>query len=215
MQNQNLQTGGEVVCPKARNNKLITRELPDEELVYDLDARQAHCLNQSAALIWKQCDGQQTIEEIAARLQLELGTVVNVAFVNLALEQLSKANLLEQPIAPIAANARQQRRELLRRMGLGAAAALPLVTTVIAPLSIQAMTCRPPNSAGNPNGCPCTGAAACTSGCCGFSASAGNMCVTPGTVLPNSSCRAGCECASGSCVNPPGPGGLVCAPMSP
>jgi len=46
--------------PAARQEGLLVRELNDETLVYDLFniGHKAHCLNSTAALIWKYCDGQ-------------------------------------------------------------------------------------------------------------------------------------------------------------
>ena len=44
--------------PRMREQGLITDELPDEILVYDLDRHKAHCLNRTAALVWRQCDGK-------------------------------------------------------------------------------------------------------------------------------------------------------------
>src|SRR6266849_5376674 len=54
--------------PKARKDKLIIKELDDETLVYDLDRDKAHCLNTTAARVWKHCDGTTTVGEIAASL---------------------------------------------------------------------------------------------------------------------------------------------------
>ena len=44
--------------PHARTDNLVIRELDDETLVYDMERDEAHCLNQTAALVWKQCDGK-------------------------------------------------------------------------------------------------------------------------------------------------------------
>jgi len=38
-----------MVLPKARQDKLIVRELPNETLLYDHVSAKAHCLNQTAA----------------------------------------------------------------------------------------------------------------------------------------------------------------------
>ncbi len=46
--------------PVARHKNLIVKELPDETLIYDLDSDKAHCLNQTAALVWKNCDGTRS-----------------------------------------------------------------------------------------------------------------------------------------------------------
>ena len=169
MNNQAHQTGGEALRPQAKTTDLVVRELPDEELVYDLKTQQAHCLNKTAAAVWKQCDGKKTIEEIAAILQQETNTLVNETMVKVALHQLSRANLLEQPADFWIERPSLLRREVLRRIGLGAVAALPLVTSIIAPSSAQAMSCGGTNNNTNQNalGCPCLGADDCASNCCG------------------------------------------------
>jgi hypothetical protein len=199
MNDQPQQPKGGEVRPQARNHDVVIKELSEEILIYDLKIHKAYCLNKTAAIVWKHCDGQKTTEDITAQLKQETNMLVNEAAVNLALYQLGNANLLEQNSAFIAAEARQSRREILRR--LGTAAALPLVTTIVAPLAVQAQTCGPTNNNSNLNavGCPCSGAAACASGCCGFSAAVGNICVTSGSVQNNDPCRANCECASKKC----------------
>ncbi len=201
MKKQILEAEGTELLPQARTTELVVRELPDEELVYDLKTHQAHCLNKTAAAVWKQCDGQQTIEQIATLLQQETNELVSTSLVQAALHQLSKANLLEQRADFSVEKPNQLRREMLRRMGLGAAAAIPLVTSIIAPLTAQAMSCGNPNNNVNQNavGCACSGADDCASNCCGETPAVGNICVTPGSVPSGNRCRANCECASGSC----------------
>ena len=58
--------------PHARKEGLVVKELPDELLVYDLERHRAHCLNPTAALVWKHSDGQTSVEEIATLLHAEL-----------------------------------------------------------------------------------------------------------------------------------------------
>ncbi len=58
--------------PQMRAHGLVVDDLPDEVLVYDLDRHQAHCLNRSAALVWRACDGHSDPAEIARRLTAEL-----------------------------------------------------------------------------------------------------------------------------------------------
>ena len=58
--------------PQVRKDGLVVKELPEEMLVYDLERHRAHCLNQTAALVWKHCDGQTSAKEIATLLKKEL-----------------------------------------------------------------------------------------------------------------------------------------------
>ncbi len=51
--------------PIARKEGLVIQEMPEEVLVYDLDTNKAHCLNQTAAFVWKSCDGRNSVAEKA------------------------------------------------------------------------------------------------------------------------------------------------------
>src|SRR5262249_13807665 len=64
------------VLPNARTEMLTTQELADEVLVYDMQRHRAHSLNRTAALVWRHCDGNTPVAEIAQRVQQELGTSV-------------------------------------------------------------------------------------------------------------------------------------------
>jgi hypothetical protein len=133
------------VNPKRRRDSLVVSQVEDETVVYDLTRHKAHCLNPTAALIWGHCDGETTIPEIRQRLGDHLGTSLPDELVDRALDQLSKAHLLEEPIAVPARGRRLSRRELLRRSSL-AAAMLPIVVSLVVPTAaIAANTCTPPN----------------------------------------------------------------------
>jgi hypothetical protein len=115
--------------PKARQTDLSVRSLPDETLVYDLARRKAHCLNATAALVWRHCDGRTSLADLARIVREELQVNQADAVVRLALEQLSRRSLLERPITPLAGAARFSRRQALKKLVL-AAVVLPLVITV-------------------------------------------------------------------------------------
>ena len=87
-----------VVLPHARDEGLVAEELPDEMLVYDLDTHKAHCLNQTAAMVWKHCDGQTPVRDIALILRDKMNTPVDDEIVWFSLDQLSKAHLLREPV---------------------------------------------------------------------------------------------------------------------
>lgn len=142
--------------PTMRKNGLVIDDLPDEVLVYDLDRHQAHCLNRSAALVWRACDGDSSAAEIAHRLTAELDAPFTEDLVLIALSQLEKLHLLEQHAAPLVHFAALSRRQMVRRLGLAAAVAVPLVTSIVAPQAVEAATCTAP-------GQPCS----VTKLCCG------------------------------------------------
>jgi hypothetical protein len=136
--------------PLARTEQLIVKEVDDEVLVYDLKTDQAHCLNDTAAKVWKNCDGKNSVAEISAALGNETSVAIDEGVVWLALDQLEKFKLLEQvPIAP-AVFAGMSRRQLMRTLGV-AAIALPVVVSIISPTPMQAAS---PCSASTPCNVP-------------------------------------------------------------
>jgi hypothetical protein len=146
------------IFPKARNQQIVVQELPDETLVYDLKRHKALCLNRAAGLVWKRCDGQTSVPEIAALLQRELQTPVGQEVVWFALGLLSKARLLEERLISPSPVAGLSRRELVQ-MGLAAAIAVPVILSVVAPKAAQAATCLPKDAS-------CTSNSQCCSNFC-------------------------------------------------
>jgi hypothetical protein len=88
-----------VSLPTARREGLTIRELPKEVLVYDRRANKAHCLNAVTALVWRHCDGRTDAATLAGLVRRELGVEQPEAAIGLALEQLGRRGLLEEPAA--------------------------------------------------------------------------------------------------------------------
>ncbi|MDD5543368.1 MAG: PqqD family protein [Acidobacteriia bacterium] len=105
--------------PRSRKEGLVIEELKDETLVYELDRNKAHCLDQTAVWIWKQCDGKTSVSEIARRMQKHLGSSVDEDVVWVGLKRLSKAGLLEERIQPPSGILEgRSRRDLLKKVAL-------------------------------------------------------------------------------------------------
>jgi hypothetical protein len=120
--------------PKAKTERLIVREIDGETLVYDRSRDAASCLNEFAARVWHECDGETSVAAIAAALGEDERAVW------LALHQLTKAQLLTEVIAfPPDISAAKSRREIGGRLGLGAAA---FVASIVAPMPAQAASCK-------------------------------------------------------------------------
>jgi len=166
--------------PKARSEGIITKDIDGELLIYDRTRDRAHCLNETAGAVWKLCDGRRSVAEIAGQLsgagtdgssqqteasrQKAESSAQSPVFehvVWLALDKLQRSHLLEAPkpelrhkiLWPpaIAGNTNMSRREAVRRFGLGAAIALPIVISMTAPTPAEAAvscgaTCHPCNS---------------------------------------------------------------------
>jgi len=151
----------EQLLPLARRERLLIEKLSDEVLVYDLDRKKAHCLNQTAALIWNHCDGQTSLEEMAVVLQEQSEVKVDHDVVWYGLDQLRRARLVEESVAMPNGATKVSRRELIRRLGL--AVAVPTVASILAPKASAALSCVVPCAV--PANCvaPCT---ICTAGIC-------------------------------------------------
>jgi hypothetical protein len=188
------ESGSDTLLPNARIENLVIRELPDEVLVYDLKTNRAYCLNPSATLTWKHCDGKTSVADMTSILTAELKTQVDEDTVWLALKQLGKARLLEQPVVTPIGKPGLSRREVIRKLGLGAAIAAPLVMSIIAPTAASAATCK---QAGG----------ACTkdSDCCqtpfhsGCHANGNTTCCRNGGEL----CTTNSQCCSNNCHGSP------------
>jgi hypothetical protein len=142
--------------PVARKEGLVIERLAEEVLVYDTDRDRAHCLNETAAFVWQRCDGRNTTTEIARLLGKEINAHVDEKLVWLALDQLGRNHLLQNRPAAPASFAGLNRREMVRALGLAAAVAVPVVTSIIAPTPVQAVTCVPSGGVctSSPQCCP-------------------------------------------------------------
>ncbi|MEP6922684.1 MAG: PqqD family protein [bacterium] len=161
------------IMPRARKADLVIKELRDELLVYDLKRDKAHSLNQSAAFIWKKCNGRRTVSEVAQALGEEFKIPADEQTVWLALEQLSKLYLLEERIARPIGMPRISRRDIMR-LGAAAAFALPIIVSIVAPTAANAQSAISP-SACNARVQPSCGGTPCTGGganCLPFNATA-------------------------------------------
>lgn len=125
--------------PMARKEGLLVETLPDEVLVYDLDRKEAHCLNYSAALIWRHCDGKRNVSEIAGVISRHMNIAIDEDFVWYGLSHLSKTGLLEVDFARPDGQPNAARRNLIRKIGL--AVSVPLVISVLAPKASAGFSC--------------------------------------------------------------------------
>ncbi len=182
--------GGEIMInpqtPMARKNGLVIQETTEEVLVYDLETDKAHCLNRTAAFVWKKCDGKTSVEEIVKQFEKQTGSRIEEDLVWLAIDQLSERKLLEKTVASKFAG--ESRRSVLKKIGFASVIALPVIASLVAPTAVLAVACSGVQTAsscgsGNCNrGTPCS---SCNPACvapavCGCSgAGASCECITP------------------------------------
>jgi Coenzyme PQQ synthesis protein D (PqqD) len=127
------------MLPRRREEELVVRELAGETLVYDQKRNKAHCLNGTAALVWRNCDGQTSVAKIASLMEQELKIPADERLVWFALDRLGRAGLMQR-LEPANNVARYSRRDAARKLGI-ALLAVPLVMTVIAPTAAMAASC--------------------------------------------------------------------------
>ena len=139
--------------PKAKTERLIVTKIEDETLVYEVSRHAATCLNEFAARVWRQCDGEKSVADIADALGEDERAVW------LALHQLNKSKLLVEEIAlPPAMRTGKTRREIAGQLGLGAAVAA--VSSIVMTTAAHA-SCLPTNAR-------CTSQNCCPPNTCAF-----------------------------------------------
>jgi hypothetical protein len=169
------------LMPRARHEELVVEELQDETLVYDLERHKARCLNRTAALVWRNCDGQTSVAEVAALLEERLDTPTDEAVVWMALDRLSRAHLLGEPVTLPADRTQYSRREMLRKLRrvAGISLLLPVIESIVAPLAAAQASCVP-GCGGVPNCTPC--GSQCNLVCCD------GVCMGPGQARTQCGC---------------------------
>ncbi|MFV0389178.1 MAG: PqqD family protein [Pyrinomonadaceae bacterium] len=172
------------IMPKCRRNEIVVQDFENEVLIYDLSSNKAFSLNKSSAAIWKRCDGEHSIAEVAEELSIEFDASVSDDFVRLALEQFRKDSLLDEDEATEGFFEGLSRRQVIRNVGLASIISLPLVSSLVAPAAISAQSsacagacqcpnptanyCSPAGGGGTLNCNPLSGTCRCTGGPLGF-----------------------------------------------
>jgi hypothetical protein len=154
--------------PKARAENLLIEDVSGELLIFDVSTNRAHCLNESAAAIWRHCDGTRSVDSLAGHLFPELAPADAQRIVSLGIERLRRRRLVETSASAVP-KVDMTKRQLLKKVAILATAAgvaAPLVTSIIAPTSANAFSCTPfGSSCTSPFEC-CMGLP-CVAGTCG------------------------------------------------
>lgn len=130
--------------PRAATKELVVQELKDELLIYNLKNNQAICLNQTAALVWQNCDGKSRISEIAQKLNKKLkGGAIHERLIMFAIMELNEKGLIEN--GEVISDRFEgleglSRREIVRKVGFASLVALPIVSSIMAPQAAAAQT---------------------------------------------------------------------------
>lgn len=146
--------------PRAREQALLVESLDEELLVFDERRARAHSLNETAARVWRACDGERDIYALQVECALDAETL------QLALDRLRTAGLLDEPEGPDHVS----RRAILKRSvaaGTALGVAVPVIRSITAPTPAMAASA----SKHPPNGFYC--------GPAGSNWSPGSVCVGP------------------------------------
>jgi hypothetical protein len=122
--------------PLARTDSLLSEEVDGEVLIFDEQFDVACRLNASAALVWRNCDGEHTVEDLVGVLKAEFGDVANEEMVLIALDSLAGHNLILSGYQVRESHvARIGRRRFMRHVGVvgTVAVAIPIVASMMAP----------------------------------------------------------------------------------
>ncbi len=178
---------------RARSSEILTKEIGDETLIFDLRENKAFCLNETAVLVWNMCDGKRSVEQIREAFAERTSLEIEEDFIWLALEQLRKENLLENTDGIENHFKGIARREIIKKVGFGSMVVLPLIGQVVAPPAslAQSILTAPGGMCVMPN--------ECTSGTCSVS-----TCCVPlndvGCNVVADCCNSGVQCIANTCV---------------
>lgn len=123
--------------PIARDAELLVEQFDGDAVIYDQRSHRVHRLDKRAHRIWRSCDGQSTIAELADR------NGCSREIVELTLDKLQTADLLDGDRLRL-----RSRRQLVA--SAAALATIPIVASVAAPT--PAMAASPPPKPGTEEG---------------------------------------------------------------
>lgn len=126
--------------PQGREKDIVVQDLKNEVLIYDLSINKAFCLNETSAMVWNLCDGNNSVAEITRKVSVKLKYPVTDDLVWLALDQFKEDNLLADGKEMEIEYGGLSRREVIKKVGFATMVALPLISAIIAPTSATAQS---------------------------------------------------------------------------
>jgi hypothetical protein len=124
------------IHPLARTEGLTIDEVDDEVRVYGETSDVGCVLNETAAIVWRSCDGKRTLKDLVNVVSEQLGTPADEDMVLMALDKLAQHGLLLSGYEPRGGTAeRLSRRRFFNRAGIAGAAAIaaPVVYAAVTP----------------------------------------------------------------------------------
>ncbi len=128
-----------IKLPFLRTENLVVKELPNEVLIYDLENNKAFCLNETARFIMDECNGTSSIDEALESLNRKMKSKIDEDMIWMVIDQFKKSNFLQRDyVIPVQTSRLSRRKILQTAAALGIA--LPIVTSLIAPISAHAQS---------------------------------------------------------------------------
>ena len=158
------------IKPCSRKKDILMQEIIGEIMIYDLKINKAYLLNSTSSMIWQLCDGTKSVTEIAGLVSKELDSSVPEDLVWLALDQFKKDNLLDDKDLKKINFLAMSRREIVRKIGLSSMVALPLISSIVVPNSVEGASCIPDNGL-------CAVPADCCNNCCADLSDGASICI--------------------------------------
>lgn len=86
-------------CMPILRDDLVLRQVEDETLVLDRAGERIHQLNATASFIWSRCDGNTSLQTVAAEMAGKYGISAEQAAIDIArmLSQLEQLSLTKKP----------------------------------------------------------------------------------------------------------------------
>jgi len=117
-------------------DKRLVQRVDNELVVYDEERHKAYHLNETAAIVWEQCDDAASVDDLVQVLAARSALPADEAVAQLAIQELRDAQLIEGSLGA-GYDETISRRELAARMA-GLAVALPAVVALLAPTPAMA-----------------------------------------------------------------------------
>jgi hypothetical protein len=124
------------IHPLARTEGLTIEDVDGELRVYGEEPGTGCVLNETAAIVWRNCDGKRKLKHLVALVSEQTGTPADEDMVLIALDKLAEHGLLLSGYEPRGAQEeRLSRRRFFGRAGIAGATAMaaPVVYSAVAP----------------------------------------------------------------------------------
>ncbi|MBD2663365.1 hypothetical protein B6N60_03243 [Richelia sinica FACHB-800] len=140
------------MIPVARTENLLLQDVGNELIIYDQKNNSSHCLTPIAVRVWELSNGQNTVNEIANKLEKEFDLSTNSdvdvrGLVWLTLEELECYSLIKEYLKQPATEEifGISRRQVIKTAtlvgGFAIGSMFPLVKSIIAPEPAMARSC--------------------------------------------------------------------------